>query len=249
MKVWTFSIIYNEARVLPFFLRHYRTFCDRMFFWVDPFTDDGTRELLAAEPKAIVTEWPHKTGLDDEEFKATFNYWPRKLAAEHGIDWAIACDADELLWNPNPDKAFTTYETDAMKSRGYALIDPKGFKKDNGKQVYEQVKTGLRQDNYDKHIIFRPSFPIDFSHGRHEVHSYGGRLAPEATWKLYHLHHLWGVQHTKERNARNIERAKEKRFAWAYTPKQEALATGGTAKWVEDAIKNKALIDVVKEQI
>lgn len=236
--------MWNEARVLPLFLRHYEKFVDKIVVWVEPSTD-GTEDILRAHPKVWLLDWPHR-GLDDDEFKATFNHWPRKLAAEHGIDWAIVCDADELLWHPNPAKAFATYETDAMKATGYALIDPKGFKKDNGKQVYEQVKTGVRQDNYDKQIIFRPSFPIDFSHGRHEVHSYGGRLSKEPTWKLFHLHHLWGVEHTEERNARNFQRANDKRFAWAYTPKQEALATGGTANWVENAINNKQLFDVVK---
>lgn len=247
MKVWAFSIAWQEEKLLPLFLRHYETFCDKMVVWVEK-GNDRTEEILKAHPKVWMLDWPHR-GLNDEEFKNTFNWWPSKLGQEHNVDFCLVPDIDEILWHPNPKKAFQDPSADMFLSKGYALIDPNGFPKDDGRQIYDQVKSGVRQTNYDKPIIFRPGWHPDFSHGRHECHSYGGRIATKPTWKLYHLHHLFGTDHTRERNARNLERCIEKRYGWAYTDKQEKLATGGTTAWVESAIKNNQLFDVVEHDM
>lgn len=247
MKIWTFSIIWNEAKVLPLFLRHYETFVDKMVFWVEPGTD-ATEEILRAHPKAWVLKWPH-TGLCDDEFRNTFNYWPHRLGIDHNVDFAITCDADELLWHQDPIGALNVMQYDAATARGYALIDPAGFPRDDGRQVYDQVRTGVRQPNYDKMLIFRPGFRIEFSHGRHEVHYYGGRIPPLPTWRLFHLHHLWGAGHTGARNKRNLDRCLDKKYGWAYTEKQEQQRSGGTVGWVNDAIQSGRLMDVMKDPL
>lgn len=243
MRVWVFSIMWEEETLLPLFLRHYETFCEKIVVWVEP-GKDRTEEMLKAHPKVWPLAWPHR-GLNDEEFKNTFNHWPSKLGQEHQVDFCITADCDELVWHPNYKQAFKDQSADMFYTKGYALIDPNGFPKDDGRQIYEQVRTGVEQSNYCKPIIFRPGWNPDFSHGRHECHSYGGRIAKKPTFKLFHLHHLFGAESTRERNQRNTERCLEKRYAWAYSQKQEQLATGGTKSWVENAINNNQLFDVV----
>lgn len=247
MKIWTFSVIYNEAPMLKWFLRHYETFVDRMVFW-DEHSTDGSRELIHAHPKAQLRDWPHR-GLDDEQFRLTANYWPSKDGVKHGVDFVAFVDADELLYHPDPITALQTESADAVRSKGYALISATGWPQDDGRQIYQQVRTGVTQDNYSKTLWRRPGFAIDYSHGRHDIHCFDGRISEDTKWKLFHLHHVGGPQETKFRNQRNLNRAIDKKFAWAYEPKQEKLRTGGTSAWVLDAIKDNKLFDVMEDPI
>lgn len=248
MKAWTFSVVYNEAQVLKYFLRHYETFCDRMVFWVDEASNDGTKEMILAYPKAEFRPWPHKSGLDDEQFIQTSNHWPSFDGINHHCDWVAFVDADELLYHPNPYKALEDEKADAIRSRGYALISPNGWPQDDGRQIYEQIRTGVHQDNYSKTLWHRPKCQIGHSHGRHDVQHFDGRIGESVEWKLFHCHHVGGPDDTKQRNLRNIDRANEKKFAWAYQPDQEEKVSGGTVNWVRDAIVNNRLFDVMESK-
>ena len=246
MNAWTFSVVYNEAKILPYFLRHYETFCDRMVFWVDEASNDGTREMIMAHPKAEFRPWPHKTGLDDEQFIKTANHWPSFDGVNHHCDWVAFVDADELLYHPEPERALREEKSDAIPARGYALISATGWPLDDGRQIYDQVPTGTYQDNYSKTLWHRPQCAIGHSHGRHEVHRFDGKIGELSDWRLFHCHHVGGADDTKQRNLRNIDRANDKRFAWAYMPDQEEKGSGGTERWVLDSIKNNSLFNVLK---
>lgn len=247
MRLVLYSIWYNEAKMAPYWLRHYTPWVDKLIVWVDPATNDGSREMLQKNPKVEVREWPHKTGLDDQEFINTVNHWPSHEGRKLGAEWVGFVDADEFLWAPDYNALLRTDKTDAIRSKGYALISPFGLPKDDGRQIYEQVKTGVRQDNHDKFLIWRPGFDIGHHHGRHDVPSYGGRLNMDYMMKNFHAHHIEGVSATKERNQRNYERAKDKVFAWNYSKESEQKGIGGTAFWVERSMGE--LFDVVQAEL
>ena len=42
MTIWLYCICRNEARLMPYLLRHYETFVDKLIFYNDQ-SDDGTR--------------------------------------------------------------------------------------------------------------------------------------------------------------------------------------------------------------
>lgn len=249
MKIRTYTILKNERRMLPWFIRHYSPWVSEMVFMLDRKSDDGTRELLAQTPKAIVREWPHDTGLDDEAFLAFFNTVPIREGLADKCDWVATVDADELLHHPHMPQFLATTRASVIQARGLALINPNGWPEDDGRsQVYDIVKTGLPQPNYDKAVLFRPTSGLQSTIGRHfypgQFPKFTGTLSGGIT--LFHLHHLGGVAETLARNRANYAAAKDKRFAWNYSDATEANADQvGTHAWVSQAIQNNALSGVV----
>ena len=240
MKVWVFTVSWNEADMMPFFLRHYSAFADRIVVW-DENSTDGTREIVAACPKAEIRTWPWK-GLDDDRFIEACGSWYKM--ARGRADWVMWPDVDELLYHPEPLKVLSTTRHDVLFAQGLALIGNGPIPTGPG-QLYEQIKTGYPQDNYTKAIIWRPGIEISHTHGRHDAPTLcTGSIDPEVKFKLLHCHYF-SPEYTLKRNRRNFERAVNKRFAWNYTPAVEAKKHRGTHTWVQDLIDTGQLVQVV----
>jgi len=245
LKIWVYSICHNEAEILPWYLRHYETFADRIIVY-DEQSTDGTREILKAHPKVEVREWPHK-GLDDVKFTHHINSAYHEAVGQ--ADWVCWPDCDELLYSPNIHHVLTHAKEDMILARGFALIST-GLKWSglSDRQIYEVVKTGYPQPNYDKYICWRPECNVTHNIGRHTDAGYphcSGRLGIIPKLKLFHCHHVWGVEHTKRINQRNMDRAVVKQFAWNYSQKHNTHTQVGTEAWVRHLIENNLLVDVV----
>jgi glycosyltransferase involved in cell wall biosynthesis len=118
MKIWLYTVTHNEAKILPFFLRHYGQFCDRITVFDDKSTD-GTQEIVLGREEArqeaareneatgeapagrnacryVLEPYPFSSGLDDRDFirLATEAY----KAARGNADWVIWVDPDEFLY-------------------------------------------------------------------------------------------------------------------------------------------------------
>lgn len=247
-KVWSYTICYNEARMLPWFLRHYETWCDRMIFFDDKSTD-GSRDIIRSNPKAELRDWPYSTGLDDDRFRELWNSWYREACGQ--ADWVLMPDCDEILLHPDPLRLLSETKADMVGSTGLALISKSGWPIDDGKsQIYDLVRYGTSQENYSKFIAYRPTVNVEHAHGRH---TYAGRypkcsgvIDPVPRFKLLHCHQLGGVEHVEERNRRNFQRANEKRFAWNMAEDiQSNKDQGGTVAWVQDLIDRDAMVDIV----
>ncbi len=95
-RCWAYCLAYNEATIIPYWVRHYRTFCERVIVYQDTDTDDGTGGYALLEGGEVRSH--ALGGLDDLAFTA--------FAQEHyteargRADWVIWTDADELLWHP-----------------------------------------------------------------------------------------------------------------------------------------------------
>lgn len=238
MKVWIFSIAWNEARIAPWFLRHYAPWVDKMIVYCEPSTD-GTEDILRACPKVDLRVWPYK-GLDDEKFMGAVNHCYQSV---HPADWVAFVDMDELLWHPNIMAILSQTTADVLQAKGYALLSPSGWPKDDGhSQLYELVKTGVSQQNYDKLLLARPRANMVHTIGRHtytgQFPRFRGRLEPHAFsgLKLYHCHYFGGPEETAARNQRNYDRCVKKKYAWNmvnHDPKQV-----GTVEWVRESLNH-----------
>jgi len=232
--------------MMPYFLRHYSTFADRIILW-DEQSTDGTREIINSFPKAELREWPHK-GLDDDRFLEAVNNWYKIAIGK--AEWVMWPDIDEILYHDDPIKVVQEAKGDMLPATGYAMISegvpalPEG-------QIYDTVRMGCRQKNYDKSIIWRSDVDVQHTHGRHAYgmewpKCSGRRYDWVPRFKLLHYHYF-GVNYTKERNQRNYDRACNKRFAWNYDQSHNRDPNqSGSVEWVRKLMDNNHLFDVLK---
>lgn len=92
-EIAVISVLRNEAARLPLFFDHYKKLGVGRFFMVDNDSDDGSHEILLAEPLADVfhTAAPYKHGQMGV-------YWYNGLARAYCRGrWTITADADELF--------------------------------------------------------------------------------------------------------------------------------------------------------
>src|SRR3990172_147094 len=162
MRVFVYTICKDEVDMIPWFLRHYETFAERIIVY-DEQSKDGTREILMRHPKVEIREWTGR-GLDDEMFTHFVNTVPAEAAGH--ADWVMWSDVDELLYNPNISHVLKNANEDMILARGYALISgEKGMYVNH--QLYHCVRTGYQQPNYDKYICWRPQIKVAHTIGRH----------------------------------------------------------------------------------
>lgn len=238
---------------MGWFLRHYSTFADKIFIFLEP-SPDGTEKIVKSFPKAELRKWPSR-GLDDNRFTEAASSWYKESRGK--ADFVGWVDCDELLFHENILSVLEKADGDIFPSTGYALISQTGWPdpKLEG-QLWEHVKTGVRQSNYDKKILFRPSLDIQFSIGRHTYNDPGrqwpkhnGKECSDVGIKLLHAHYTGGIEDSAQRNRRNYARAVNKQHAWNFAPgHNENPKQSGSVAWVADAIQNNKLIDVFTGQ-
>lgn len=236
---------------MPWFLKHYSAFAEKVYIFLEP-SSDSTDQIVKSFPKAELRKYPHR-GLDDNRFIEAASSWYKESRGK--ADWVAWVDCDELLWHDNILSVLEKADGDIFPSTGYALISRNGWPDSKGQgQIYDSVKTGVRQANYDKKILFRPSLDIEFAIGRHTYANpafpkHNGKECSDVGIKLLHCHCLGGTEETAQRNRRNYARATDKKNAWNFSdahnnnPKQS-----GAVAWVKDILDNNCLIDVFTGQ-
>lgn len=124
-----FATLRNEALRLPFWLAHYRRLGVGHFLIVDNGSDDGTAEMLAAQPD--VSLWTTQDSYKLSRFGMDWLTWLQMKHA-HG-HWALTVDADEILVYPAHEShdlhALTAWLRDRrIASFGAMMLDmyPKG---------------------------------------------------------------------------------------------------------------------------
>lgn len=92
-EIGLICILRNEASRLPLFLDHYKRLGVGRFFVVDNNSDDGTREILLAEPLADIFH----AHASFSEGQAGL-YWAQAVARHYGEgNWLMRPDGDELF--------------------------------------------------------------------------------------------------------------------------------------------------------
>jgi|GEM_PF-518193 len=86
-------VLRNEATRLPLFFDHYKRLGITRFFMIDNNSDDGSRDLLLAEPSADIF---HAQALFSEGQGGLF--WAQAIARLYGEgNWLLRADVDELF--------------------------------------------------------------------------------------------------------------------------------------------------------
>jgi hypothetical protein len=205
MTIWLYSIIRDEAPILPYLLRHYTPWVDRLIFY-DGGSVDGSRELLAKAPKVELRDWAGSPGLVDDEFHVFANQqWHE---ARGKADWVIWVDADEFLYFPLMPALLSFYlgaGVEVPQVAGYTMVSH-SFPTTQG-QIYEEVRTGFPDHIWGKPAIFQPHIPLIVNMGRHSVNNDAYRPVRSKTAEIKLLHYrCLGLEYLRARHARNWAR-------------------------------------------
>ena len=167
MIIHLFAIMKNEADLLPYFLRHYETFVDKIFLFDNHSTDDS-RVIASSGPRVVSLEYEAEYG--DEHQMNAFYEDAYKQYSRGVADWAIIADIDEFLYHPDIKHVLANQaqkDRQLVKATGYTMYSEDFVT--NNKQIYENYQMGYRTTLYDKAVIFNPDTDIKFKMGRHKV--------------------------------------------------------------------------------
>jgi glycosyltransferase involved in cell wall biosynthesis len=205
---WAYTIVRNEARMLPWWLRWYGSFCERLIVY-DDHSDDGTAEIVQAADNAEVRVLPF-SGLDDgEHVRFAEATYPEARGKAHWVAWV---DADELITDAQAGMVDALID---HRTRGVHLPVVQGWQMYAAQfpdpahyraQLPAVVCSGLPDPNYSKAVIFDPQLELDFGIGRHSTA--GAPLEP-STLRLLHFRYL-GREYYTERSRRNYARLSER---------------------------------------
>jgi glycosyltransferase involved in cell wall biosynthesis len=203
---WAMCLAYNERVLLPYWVRHYRAFCERVVVYVDDASDDGTASV-AAEHGAEVRF--HKTGgLDDVAFVRFAQ--ERYKEARGRADWVAWVDADEFLYHPRLKERLSVLREQGVtlpQVQGYQMVGeapPRG-----PLPITAQIKKGLPAREYSKVCVFDPELEVAWEVGKHTASVAGAVVGGgDDPFKLLHYRYL-GHDWLTARNARNYARMPE----------------------------------------
>ena len=157
---------WNEIVLMPYLLRHYGSFCDRLIFNDDNSTD-GTREAVEACPIAELRNLG-ADGLNEEVF---LQHWNNDYKGSRGVaDWVILADGDEFLYHPDMRGLLTDYKARGItlpRGQGYIMVSDRLPTTDG--QIYDEFVCGSPACQFDKRSVFDPGLDISFTPGRHNM--------------------------------------------------------------------------------
>lgn len=218
-------VAYNEEDIMPYTLRHYKTFATHIIVH-DGGSTDRTR-AICAEHGVDVLDWDTGGKINDELLRILKETcWNGTAAA-----WVLMVDADELVYFPGGVaaslKAYDQQQIPAVKCRGFEMES--SVFPDTAGQIYEQVNHGAIDDRwYGKPCLLAPDRiqSIHFTHGAHEciVTRKDGRRIPSPRVAhnppvyLLHYHHLGPVDRVGRRYDGNKSRFSDenKQHGWGW---------------------------------
>lgn len=224
MKIEVYAICYNEEILLPYFLRHYGLFCDRIVIY-DNYSTDRSEEILRADPNVEVIKYDSGGQVrDDIYLQIKNNCWKGSTA-----DWVIICDIDEFIaWLPPsvPGKAFEelTAEYTAVIPDWWEMV---GERIPSGPgQIYEEISEGVCLGGASKCCMFRPSCfsEINYHPGAHGVDPVGDfRWLQTSKMGILHYKNI-SLDYVIRRHALLASRLSEinKQHRWGFHYEQSA---------------------------
>src|SRR5688500_3820311 len=198
MKIEAFLLCWNEIDIMPFVIRHYQEFCDKITIY-DNHSTDGSAEL-ALSMDCEVIPFGTKFFDDSENMKVKNECWKGSKA-----DWVIVADMDEVLFSGDT-KYFNELETlDLIKSKGITIVNTIGWQVMSDQMPNDallEIRNGYNFSNYAKSIVFNPKeiTEINYGPGAHKCDP-KGNVVTSLKDSMYVLHykHIGGVQRTIDR--------------------------------------------------
>jgi glycosyltransferase involved in cell wall biosynthesis len=200
LRVHVYTMAWNEEQFLPYFLRHYASFAQRIVV-LDNQSDDRTADIVRAFPGAILGAYDTGGAMrEDIRVRLKNEMWK---SSRGQADFVIVVDTDELVWHPRLSDVLQTYQEQGItlaRCRGFEMIADQF--PDTPGQIYDVVKRGCASTVYDKPCIFDPNAidEMNFTLGGHGAKPRGGRIVLPESWELYLLHfRMLGLHYFRSR--------------------------------------------------
>ena len=188
MSVHLHTICWNDAKMLPFFFRHYDPWVDRYVIHDDGSTD-GSRELLQAHPKVTMKDLKRSDpdSLVNSVKHINNTSWLEDIGSD---DWIVCPSIDEHLYHADMGaylERCSRCGVNAIPALGYHMVSLE-FPTGDG-LLYEECSEGAPWAPMSKAILFRPGRleSFEFEVGRHTAHITGDVVIPEIP-KVLNLH-------------------------------------------------------------
>ena len=217
MIIHVYSNMYNEAVLLPYWLRHYETIADRIFVW-DAGSTDGTREILVEHPK--VTLLPRENRAHHDNYYVTVLY-PQYETYSRGIaNWVIIADADEFVYHPHIHDILHRAQEEGIQMihcPGYSMLSDTLPTTDG--HIYTAHPMGVPDILESKWTIHTANIHIRFRVGRHG-RPYNAKqfTGLRSQIKLLHYRYLTReyIENRERRNITGVSQANPQQ-RWSFT--------------------------------
>lgn len=193
-------IAWNEAETIALTIRHYQSFCRRIFIY-DNHSDDDTVKI-SLSMGCTVRVFGHKGVLDDREYThLKNNCWKGSDA-----DFVIVVDADEILFPPVWDSKITIYKTYGWNVHAHELPEVQWL----------EITKGVHDPNYSKLCCFNPRqiTEIGYVHGAHVAKPKGNIVYSDQAQPLFHYRNVGGPERLVKRHALYRERLSDWNKYW-----------------------------------
>lgn len=166
MIIDAFILAYNEERILPLVLRHYKKFC-RNIYVLDNMSTDNTPNIIK-EFGAHHVQWENPEGIDERVYLELKQDVYRKLT-NRDQDWVIVVDADEVIYHPDLINVLKNYKSQGItspKTIGLEMLDIT-FPKPEMDIISQGPNVAVKKENLCKRCIFNPKIDMVWDVGCH----------------------------------------------------------------------------------
>lgn len=174
-----FTITYNEAFMLPYFVEHYRNnFPDCEIVVYDNQSDDGTQEI-AYKLGCKLVEYDTGGRLSDRKYlDIKNNKW------KHRRGWVIVADCDEFCDVTSQDLEEET--ASVLRFEGWNMVNMC-----NNMNLHS-IRHGLRAPSYDKMYCFNADRieQIGYGMGCHHANPVGDVVYSRRTYRARHYKYV-----------------------------------------------------------